>query len=50
VKIVIEALAEKENKKGDIKVLENLTNQYSNEIKQLTFRILDELLQKELRT
>ena len=47
--VVIEALAEKEGRKGDKKTIDNLMQIYGKESRLLAFRILDELLLKEQR-
>lgn len=44
---VLEALAEKEGKKGDRKTLEIFSNQYSKDSTYLAFKILSDLLAKE---
>jgi retinoblastoma-associated protein len=46
---VIEALAEKEGRKGDKKTIDNMMQIYGKESRLLAFRILDELLLKEQR-
>jgi hypothetical protein len=49
LKRVIEDLAEKEGRRADKKIIENFMNSYSKDTKNLSFRILDELLIKEQR-
>lgn len=46
---VLEALAEKEGKRGDAKMIEIFANQYSKDSTLLSFKILFELLAKEQR-
>lgn len=46
---VLEALAEKEGKRGDRKTIEIFSNQYSKDSTMLAFKILYELLAKEQR-
>jgi hypothetical protein len=48
--IIIEALADKENRKNDIKAIETLMQIHGKDARLLSFRILDELLLKEQRT
>jgi hypothetical protein len=45
--LVVEALAEKEGRKGDKKTIDNMMMIYGKESRLLAFRILDELLLKE---
>ena len=47
---VIEALAEKEGRKGDKKAIDNMMHLYGRDARVLSFRILDELLKKEQLT
>jgi hypothetical protein len=48
--LVIQLLAEREGKKDDKNLQDAFYQQYGNDTKLLTFRILDELLIKEYRT
>ena len=45
--LVLEQLAEREGKKGDLNTIRIMHDQYGKDLKKLTFRILDELLIKE---
>lgn len=45
--LVLEELTEKEGRKADKKVIDNLMAIYGKDIILLSFRILDELLSKE---
>ena len=44
---VLQAICEKEGRKGDQNMMDLLMRQQGNEIKLLSFRILDELIKKE---
>ena len=48
--LVLEQLAEREGKKGDLNTIRIMHDQYGKDLKRLTFRILDELLIKEQRS
>ena len=45
--LVLEALAEKEGRRGDNRTLEILTKQYGRDAMLLSFHILDEMMIRE---
>ena len=49
LKIVLEAIAAKEGKQGDQKMIEILMKQHGKDSLLLTYRIMDELMMKEFR-
>lgn len=48
--MIIEVLAEREGKKNDKRTIDTFMSLYGRDARTLTFRILDELLSKEVKS